>query len=123
MTRFGIDFDYKMANRYAWLYCIGIILAISILLGITFHKLMSNYVGGMSPFNTFLFFSTSLHQNQILIAPLLTYIYMMRSLQTRFAVLNQLLRYACDWFFIEFLVLKIKISLLFYIQKTPFRWK
>lgn len=96
IARFGIDFisDYRKANRHAWLHCATIILAILLVLAATFSTLMDNIKDSDFLHFFFYFFSSGLHQNQILTAPMITYIYFMRNLQTRYAALNQLLRYS-----------------------------
>lgn len=95
MTRFGNDFDYKLAYRDAWLYAV-IMSTISV---INLTLVLTSMYSSLDIFlhnllEAFLTFSIGHIQNQISMAPLLTYIYMMRNLQKRYAVLNQLLRYA-----------------------------
>lgn len=94
INNFGIYFDYKLKNQSAWLYC-TMSLAIGLLLMSTLHEnpfitLMTSssviniQIGG---------FISSLHEMHTLTGPSLTYVYLLRKLQERFAVLNQLLRY------------------------------
>lgn len=94
MARFGIYFDYKMANRHAWLYGALIVVIGLILLTATCHNTLEYYMDSYSLLNLTKFITSSLHQNQMLGAPLLTYIYLMRNLRKRYATLNQLLRYS-----------------------------
>lgn len=97
LTRFGSDFDYKMANRHAWLYCTGNMLTISVPLTILIVTLIDDSFGYDLLLEVFCYISASYHLNHVLTAPLLTYIYMMRNLQKRYAVLIQLLRYVIDF--------------------------
>lgn len=89
VTRHGNNFDYKMEQRNAWLYCAAIKLPFILLLAIQCVYMIIDF----PLFGVFIFLSEALHSNQILIAPLLTYIYMIRNLHKRYAILNQLLRY------------------------------
>lgn len=91
MTRFGIYFDYKVANRHAWQYCAVVVLMGLFLWVGAFHTTLDYYMNGFSPFNLIKFVGSAVHQNQMLTAPLLAYIYLTRNLQKRYAVLNQLL--------------------------------
>lgn len=92
MTRFGIDFDYKAANQHIWLVCAALII-INVLIVLTlFVSMYDYYMDKYSVLNIVKFNCTGLHQVHLLTAPALTYVYLMRNLQKRYAVLNQLLR-------------------------------
>lgn len=94
MTRFGTNFDYKVAYRDAWLYCTIIILTMTVLLISLYFPPNEDSSRVHTLYGVFHFFTSTYHQNQFLTAPFLAYIYIMRNLQKRYAVLNQLLRYA-----------------------------
>lgn len=93
MIRFGVYFDYKMGNRHAWLYCGAILLFASFILAISFHT-YQYFLETYTVYNVIEYVGTGLHQNQMMGAPLITYIYLLRNLQKRYAVLNQLLRFS-----------------------------
>lgn len=99
LTRYyGVHFDYKVGNRHAWLYCTTIILIGLILSAAAFHSRFEYYLDGYSLVNLTKFISSSLHENQMMGSPLITYIYLLRYLQKRYAVLNQMLRYSLSNF-------------------------
>lgn len=96
MARFGNDFDYKSAHRHAWLHCAVAVLTFSLLLLTVLVSLfvtLIDHLGAAILFNLFVHFSSIFYQNQSLSAPLLAYIYLMHSLQKRYALLNQMLRW------------------------------
>lgn len=91
MSRIGITFDYKVGNRHAWLYFAGVILFGSVILVISFHT-YTYFLIKFTIFDIIEYVGTGLHQNQMMAAPFLTYVYLLRNLQKRFAALNQLLK-------------------------------
>lgn len=122
MTRYGIDFDYKVAYRNAWLYCTAIISTFTVLSITLFVTSIDDFLGGDFLYDVFLYFSSSYHQNQFLTAPLLTYIYIMRNLQKRYAVLNQLLRFVLH-FSNSYCYFEFYYLFTIHTQKRYFRWK
>lgn len=92
MIRFGINFDYKVGNRYAWLYCVATVFFASIILTTSFHT-YSYFLDSFNALKVIEYFGTGLYQNQMIAAPFLTYMYLMRNLRKRYAALNELLRH------------------------------
>lgn len=90
MTQFGIDFDYKGEGRRAWLFCATITLINLPLLAVSFHT-YTYFMVDYSVVNIVLYVISTFHQNIMLTAPSLTYVFWLRNLQKRYAALNQLL--------------------------------
>lgn len=92
MTRFGIYFDYKAENQRIWLVCAVLVLINVIIVASLYYKLYDYYMDNYSILNVIAYIGSGLHHNHVLNAPALTYIYLIRNLRKRYAVLNQLLR-------------------------------
>lgn len=90
MTRNGIHFDYKGENRRAWLFCAMITIINLPLLAVSFHT-YDYFMVDYSVINIIQYIISTFHQNIMLTAPSLTYVFWLRNLQKRYAVLNQLL--------------------------------
>lgn len=92
MARFGIYFDYKVENQRSWWVGAALILTNALIVAFIFYKMYDYYMESYSLCNVIAYIGSGLHLNHLLTAPALTYVYLIRNLQKRYAVLNQLLR-------------------------------
>lgn len=91
MARYGIYFDYKGENRWAWTFFAVIIIIVLLLFAISFHT-YEYFTGDYSVINIVQYSSAMIHQNIMLTAPTLMYVFLLHNLQKRYAALNQLLK-------------------------------
>lgn len=82
-----------MENQRSWLFCAVIILINLFLLASTFRNSYDHYMESYSMVNIVEYVTSYIHLTQMLTAPPLTYVFLLRNLHKRYAVLNQLLRY------------------------------
>lgn len=93
MTRFGIDFDYKIANQLTWRYPAAVILTSLLVVATAIHSLCQKFeISRENVVFVLPIFGLALFHNSIIAVPLLTYIHLMRTLQKRYAELNKLLK-------------------------------
>lgn len=92
MTRFGIYFDYKLESQCFWLISVTLMLINVAITAALYCKMYDYYMENYTLLNVIEYIGSGLHHNHLLTAPALTYVSLLRNLQKRYAVVNQLLR-------------------------------